>query len=383
MSRAGLYQERLNRIETAARCGIPDRIPVILFIDLFTPRYLGMKTTDLTGDIEKGANILADVAEELQVDGVHTPAPFTPLAFAAGWPARILLPGRDVGEYEIIQFDESKPLMTLDDYDGIINKGWRQFESEFRTRHIDFLPPDQIGPELKRYTEERDRAVERLKERGIVTFSNASSVKPTFEFLAAARTIPEFFKDLYRYPQKVLDAMDAALPDLIENTLASAKASAQATGANRIRIGCTRGGQNFISLAKFEKFYWHYLKQMVHAFVEAGFQVLFHLDQDFTANLPYFKELPPGKVTIELDGFTDIFKAKEILHDHTAIKGDVHPSLLTLGKPEEVDAYCKKLFAEVGKGGGFLLAEGCCVPPDAKIENIRAMVNAIQKYGAY
>ena len=59
-----------------------------------------------------------------------------------------------------------------------------------------------------------------------------------------------------------------------------------------------------------------------------------------------------------------------------AILGDVPAPLLSLGKPEEVTAYCQKLIDVVGEGGGFILGSGCGVPYDAKIENVRAMVKA-------
>jgi uroporphyrinogen-III decarboxylase len=83
---------------------------------------------------------------------------------------------------------------------------------------------------------------------------------------------------------------------------------------------------------------------------------------------------------VELDSTTDIFKAKEILKDHVCVKGDVPASLLSLGKPEEVTAYCRKLIDVVGKGGGFILSTGCMCPVDAKIDNVKAMLETARNY---
>ncbi|MDQ1353971.1 MAG: hypothetical protein QG657_4280, partial [Acidobacteriota bacterium] len=58
----------------------------------------------------------------------------------------------------------------------------------------------------------------------------------------------------------------------------------------------------------------------------------------------------------------------------------VPASLLTLGTPEEVETYCKKLIDEVGRGGGFILSSGCTVPYNAKFENIKAMINTGKTY---
>jgi uroporphyrinogen-III decarboxylase len=40
---------------------------------------------------------------------------------------------------------------------------------------------------------------------------------------------------------------------------------------------------------------------------------------------------------------TDIFHAKNVMRDRCCIRGNVPMSLLTVGTPEEVKAYCKKL----------------------------------------
>jgi len=100
----------------------------------------------------------------------------------------------------------------------------------------------------------------------------------------------------------------------------------------------------------------------------------FHFDTDWGLNLPYLKQLPKGKCVCDLDGTTDIFKAKEALDGHMCISGDVPASLLTLGTPEKVRDYCQRLIDEVGKKGGFFLTTGCECPVDARLENVKMMI---------
>ena len=73
-------------------------------------------------------------------------------------------------------------------------------------------------------------------------------------------------------------------------------------------------------------------------------------------------------------------EGKEILKGHICIKGDVPATMLSLGKPEEITTYCKKLIDTVGKGGGFILSTGCTCPVDAKFENVKAMVDTAKNY---
>ncbi|KZL91818.1 uroporphyrinogen decarboxylase family protein [Clostridium magnum] len=56
------------------------------------------------------------------------------------------------------------------------------------------------------------------------------------------------------------------------------------------------------------------------------------------------------------------------------IKRDVQAAKLTLGAPDEVYNYSTQLIKDMGTG--FILGSGCGVPPNAKVENVKAMVSA-------
>ena len=91
--------------------------------------------------------------------------------------------------------------------------------------------------------------------------------------------------------------------------------------------------------------------------------------------LKFFKNFPRQSCIVELDGDTDIFKTREILGDHLCIKGDVPARLLAFGTREEVTDYCYNLIQKIGKDGGFILSSGCKVPVNAKVENVKAIVD--------
>jgi len=80
---------------------------------------------------------------------------------------------------------------------------------------------------------------------------------------------------------------------------------------------------------------------------------------------------------------TDIFRAKEMLGDKACIMGNVPISMLQVSTPAAVEEYCKKLIEKVGKNGGFILRCSTDFTQDAKPENVKAMINSVEKYGRY
>jgi uroporphyrinogen-III decarboxylase len=191
-----------------------------------------------------------------------------------------------------------------------------------------------------------------------------------------SRTLTQFTMDLYEVPDKVQAAMDASCDDLILNTLDTIAI----TNTPLAFIVLERGSGAIYRLDIFERFEWPYLQRFVDAFVSEGITPWFHLDTDWSLNLPYFRKLPKGKCVADLDGSTNIFRAKEILGGHMCISGDVRADMLTLGTPKDVRGYCERLIDEVGKGGGFLLTTGCECPVDAKFENVRMMIDTAKTY---
>jgi uroporphyrinogen-III decarboxylase len=134
-----------------------------------------------------------------------------------------------------------------------------------------------------------------------------------------------------------------------------------------------------LSLKFFERFSFPFMKKIVSTFAEEGIVSVLHFDQDWTRNLPYFLEFPPKSCILQLDGATNIFRAKEVLGEHMCIQGDVPASLLALGTPGEVKEYIQRLIEEVGRGGGYILSSGCEVPVNARPENVRAMLESVRK----
>jgi uroporphyrinogen-III decarboxylase len=78
-----------------------------------------------------------------------------------------------------------------------------------------------------------------------------------------------------------------------------------------------------------------------------------------------------------------MFRAKEILGDRACLAGNVPISLLCAGSPSEVEDYCKKLIQVCGKNGGFILTTSTTGYGETKPQNVKAMIDSVEKYGRY
>jgi len=183
--------------------------------------------------------------------------------------------------------------------------------------------------------------------------------------------------DMYRQPDKLLEAIDKLTPLLINQAL-----SPVSKQKNRIvSIALHRGSDGFMSLKQFEKFYWPGVKALILAFVEKGFIPCVFWEGDYTSRLEYLLELPEGKVNNLFDR-TNIFKAKEVLGGHQCISGGMPVSILQTGSIQDVKERCRKLIDIAGKNGGYIMASSA-VMDNAKVENVRTMISFTRERGIY
>jgi uroporphyrinogen decarboxylase len=96
------------------------------------------------------------------------------------------------------------------------------------------------------------------------------------------------------------------------------------------------------------------------------------------------QEVFPRLVEIGVDCFNpfqpevmDVYEMKRRHGARLSFWGGVSTQrLLPYGTPDEVRAEVKRLIAEVGRGGGYILAPAHSIPGDARPENIMALIEA-------
>ena len=142
-----------------------------------------------------------------------------------------------------------------------------------------------------------------------------------------------------------------------------------------------KGVDGFLSDEQFKKFYWPTLREVMLGLIDAGCVPFPAAEGGYNSRLNVIKDLPKGK-TVWMFDKTDMIKAKEIVGDTLCMLGNVQSAMLSIGTPQEVEDYARKLIDTVGKGGGFIMCNGAFFD-QAKAENVKAMVEATKKYGVY
>ena len=156
----------------------------------------------------------------------------------------------------------------------------------------------------------------------------------------------------------------------------------QMTRNPRVFVPMHRGAGGFMSDEQFEKFYWPTFKGLVLGIIEAGGVPCPLFEGDYTPRLKYLAELPPGKVASHFDK-VDRKKFKEILGDKMCFWGNIAPSVLCTGTPQQVKDDVKELIDLFGDTGTLILDCGLGVPDEAKPENMLALREAADEYGVF
>jgi uroporphyrinogen-III decarboxylase len=367
-------QERAGIIDAAIALETPDRVPLVYQGEAFSPRYLGVPLATYATDPDVAVRTTLAAMDRLAgFDAISTvPGGRIGVLLSSIWMSHVSIPGRELPPDSLWQVDE-RAEMTPEDYDVLLADGWPALEESLRPRFLDVRELEETNAWLE---ENFAAAVAAFREHGFVPLSGAIVTTP-FERLCGARSMTQFFADLYRRPGLVKRAMDAMAPALIEEAVEVAGLTALPS----IWVGGWRSAGSMLRPAFWDEFVFPYLRDLVWALADAGVRPTLHFDHDWTRDLARLRELPARTCMLNLDGMTDIRAAHEVLGDHMALMGDVPATLLTVGTAEEVREYVRRLIADVGRRG-LLLAPGCDIPCDARSENVEALVQAGLEFGA-
>ena len=412
-----LYDERVKRVWDAIELKEPDRVPVVLGGTLFAAKYGGLDFASAYYNPIAWKQAYIKVMTDFEPDAYGTSGTGeSGHVLEALQPTETLWPGGPLPADAPYQFVE-KENMKEDEYDLFLSD-----PSDFMLRFylprvftalapLSKLPPFRtissgsfagltamfVSPEFKLLAETLSKAgQEHVKWRQLMGnweeelaslgFPPIRSIggaggAPFEQISSRLRGMRGAMIDIHRRPDKLLAASEmiqgwsiarATPPDLKK------RGNPRLGGSG----GILRGAEGFLSKKQFETFYWPFLKKALLVSIDLGYVCNIFCEGKCDDRLEYFLELPKGKLIIRF-AETDIFRAKQILKDHSCIMGAVPSPLMVTGSVQDVEDYCKKLIKVCGKGGGFIMRATTDSIEHHKLENIKVMVDSVKKYGGY
>ncbi|MFC1921599.1 uroporphyrinogen decarboxylase family protein [Chloroflexota bacterium] len=409
-----LYAEREKRVMDAIHLSIPDRVPVQVSPSYFPAKYAGISFEAAYYDYNAWLEAYKKMLHDFQPDVVQTTGFFPGTVWELLEPRTTKWPGHGVPSDHSHQSVEME-LMMEDEYDAVLGdatdfmlrtyipRAFGALESfkmlppmstvgrGFNFNAVPILAQALAEPEVAEAIEKLQKAGRELKKWQPQMMAFGDEVEklgfPLYNRAGAGAAfdlVSDFLRgmrgamlDMYRYPDKLHEMCERAVPGMISGALTVAKA----TGNPRIFMALHRGADGFMNIKQFEEFYWPYLKKVIVALIEEDLTPCIFFEGNYDSRIEYLFEIPKGKALAHFDS-TDIFRAREILGNHLCFRGNVPASLLQTGTPDEVKDYCKKLIDVVGKDGGLMVSARSSLD-EVKPENLHAMIDFTKEYGVY
>jgi hypothetical protein len=405
------YKLRVKRLIDVIKLDEPDRVPVMYPITLFPAYYAQSTLQKVMYDYSEIRRAWLKFIDEFEMDVYAGPGVVSPGRMFDNLDYKLFCwPGHGINaNASSYQFVEGE-YMKADEYDALIEDpsdfwlrvylprifgAFRPFQQlspftsiiEIPTGYfIPYTRPDvraalkallDAGDEVAKWQKAVGDCDRKALSTGIPSL-RGSFTKAPFDIIGdAMRGTQGIMLDMYRRPDKLIEAMEKITPLAIKTAVASANS---ADGV-AITIPLHKGADGFISQQQFDTFYWPTLKKVILGIVAEGIVPVLFAEGSYNTRLETVSELPGASVIWWFDQ-TDMARAKSILGSTACIAGNVPGSLLCTGTPYDIKAYCRKLIELCGKGGGYILTGGAVIDK-ANPDNLRALMEASQEYGVY
>jgi MtaA/CmuA family methyltransferase len=333
-----------QRVLTALEGGKPDFVPMLPLVYHWTYKQFGFNVIDALDSVEKVVYSQYNCARDFGYDTVNDYGPICAESHALGSKFKItenILPS--MIEPLIKDFNtDLKKLTVMNPY----KDGWLPLVLE---------------------------SVRRLKElcgyeKAVVGFMGAP-----FRCAAALRGTNKLYIDIKKNKEQLHHLLEYATINELVFGIALAH-----MGADVIMISDPTSSGDTISRSQWEEYGFIYTKQLVKHLKKTGVKIFFHVCGNVLDRLDSFTRL--GVDGISVDEKVDLAEARRIVGDRVCLIGNVSPADIVLKTPEEIREKCRECIEKAGKEGAFILSGGCMIPPEAKNENIRAMVEVAHNY---
>ena len=405
------YQARITRLIKAIKLEEPDRVPFMLPEGFFPAFYAGGNLKKVMYDYDELKRAWLKFISEFDMDAFIGPGLVFPGKVMDSVDYRLFAwPGHglpdDTTTYQYIEGE----YMKADEYDALKRDPSDFWLRTFLPRAVGTLEPlrelsqltPMVGipvfyfiqygrPDIQKALQSlMDAGTEAMKWMAVVMECNQKALEAGFPLIwggiASApfdmigdvlRGTQGIMLDMYRQPERLIEAMESVTPIAIDDAVASVNAS----GCPLVLVPLLKGDDTFMSDKQYETFYWPTFRKLLMGLINEGIVPLSFAEGRYNRRLEVIKDLPRGSAMWRFDQ-TDMAKAKKVLGNHACIAGNVPTSLLFTSTPQAVKEYCRQLIEVCGPGGGYVLTVGVAMDK-GNPDNLRAMMEAAKEYGVY
>ena len=430
MKAEDLYNERVQRVRDAVSLKEPDRVPITPWTDIFFPALqVGMTHKQAMYKGRKYAKAATKVYSRYDWD-LYPPLLVAGLGklFDGIGHSTIKWPGAAdpelcLGDNQPYQYIE-KAWMEPSDYEEILkdptgyllrniipvqNKSLSVFNKFPQISDMTMMFNGAlfffffIDKDVKKLIKSYKRTlykmiggligmgsyIKKMKKRGNPVSGESVFGQAPFDMVSDnLRGMRGTMMDMYRHPEELKELCDR----LVQPCLYAMEHSPLKIGSDDPDtvplsfIPLHRGADGFMSNEQFEEFYWPSLSKLMDGLIKKNIIPMPFFEGRYNDRLEYLAEFAKQHRAKAVYWFhdTDIIKVKEMMGDYVTIKGNVPASLLVGGPPSAVEEYVRKSIEGCMEGGGYLVDGGVSgIPNEAKHENVKAMTDAVHKYGSY
>jgi uroporphyrinogen decarboxylase len=224
------------------------------------------------------------------------------------------------------------------------------------------------------------KSAEEIKARDLIAVGGVGHI---FEQAWYLRGMDDLFADFI-----LNEDLAAALLDKITGFCIQRARVAGIAGADMIGTGDDVGMQKRMLMSPDEWRKW--IKPRFATVIAAAkehkpdIHVKYHSDGNIEPIIPDLIEIGVTILNPVQPECMDPVKLKEQYGDKLCFDGTIGiQTTMPFGTPEDVDREVKHIIETVGKGGGLFIAPTHVLEPEVPLENIKAFLDAVDKYGHY
>jgi uroporphyrinogen-III decarboxylase len=404
------YKARTTRLAKAVKMELPDRVPCMIPTGWFPVKNAGVTLKEVLYDPELMKKVWLKFVDEYDSDTFDGTLFFHAIvndlleSKTQKWPGHGL--SDDAHSYQYIEgvymqadeydlfikdpldfqlrcllprtmgvFEPFKDMPSLSSYRGLPERLMMMCQDpRFQKLFKAIWEASQHVPVWNKADAETTRVA---REKGFPMFRGGLAVAPFDVFADSLRGTYGIVMDMYRQPDKIHEAMEFVLPQLLQGAIAMADGAECPV----IMMPLHKGDDFFMSDKQFETFYWPTFRRLLLGMVEEGLVPFPVAEGAYNRRLDYISDMPKSAVVWMFDQ-TNMSNAKKTVGKVSCIAGNVPVSVAYTGTASEMKEYCRKLIEACAPGGGYILSGGSTFDM-ARPENLRVMMASVKEYGRY